>query len=123
MRPAVGEDAPRRLEHDRDRRLVVRTEDRAARVPHDAVFQHRLERPVGRDGVEMRAEEQRHAVRGRLDPRVQVPRVRPDLGAGVVLVHLEREIAKVRGHAIGDLALLARRAPERGQLGEERDDL
>ena len=122
VRPAIREHAPRRLEHDGHGRLVVRAEDGAAGVADDAVLEHRLERPVRRDGVEMRAEEERHAVRGRLDPRVQVSRVRPDLRAGVVLVHVEGEIAEVGGHAVGDLALLARRAPQRGQLGEERDD-
>ena len=47
VRPALRDDAPRRLEHHDDRRLVVGAEDRPAGVADDAVLDHGLERPVG----------------------------------------------------------------------------
>ena len=86
VRPALGEHAPRRLEHRRDGRLVVGAEDRPGRVPDDAVLDHRLDRRGRRHGVEVRAEEERLAVGGRLEPRVEVPHRRADPRPGVVLV-------------------------------------
>ena len=73
MRPAVGHDTARRLEHGRDGGLVVRSEDRAGRVAHDALLvDHRLDRAFRRDGVEVRAEEDRLAFGGRLDAAEEV---------------------------------------------------
>src|SRR5438477_249300 len=61
VRVAFRDDAPRRLEHDRDRRLVVPAENGAGGVADDAVLDHGLDRAGGRDGVEVRAEEDRRA--------------------------------------------------------------
>ena len=62
-RPSV-EDPTGRLEHDDDRGLVVRAEDRPGRVAHDPVLaDDRLDRPLGRDRVRVRAEEDRRAAR------------------------------------------------------------
>ena len=74
VRATLAQDQPRRLEHDRDGRLVVRAEDGPTRVPHDSVLDHGLEGPVERHGVRVRAEEDRSAgtVRAR-DPAVEVP--------------------------------------------------
>ena len=98
VRPALGQDPPHRLEHHRDRRLVVGAEDRPPRVAdHALVVDDRLDRAVGRHGVEVRAEEDRRAavLRGRLDARVEVPHRRADPCAGVVLVDVEPEVAQV----------------------------
>jgi hypothetical protein len=72
----------------------------------------------------MRAEEDRHApaVR-RLEAAEEVPHRRADLRPRVVLVYLKPELAQVERDAVGDLALLARRARERGEIGEELDDV
>ena len=51
------------------------------------------------------------------------PIVEPTFGAGVVLVGLEPERAQVVEHAVGDGPLLARRARQRRQLDEEREDV
>src|SRR5205814_4742978 len=72
VRAALGERTPGPFEHRRDGGLVVRAEDGAARVAHDTVLDHRLERPLRGHGVEVRAEEDRSAaVAARLDPAVQ----------------------------------------------------
>ena len=57
----------------------------------------RLHRALGRNRVEMRAEEDRRAaaVPVRLDAAVEVPHVRADLRAGVVLVDGQAEVAEV----------------------------
>ena len=57
VRPPLRDDPPRGLDHRRDRRLVVRAEDRAAGVADDAVLDDGLDRPLRRNGVEVRAEE------------------------------------------------------------------
>src|SRR2546430_14454503 len=58
VRAALGKRASGRVEHRRDRGLVVAAEDRAARVPNDAVVYDRFERAVGRHGVEVRRSEE-----------------------------------------------------------------
>ena len=50
-----------RLEHRRDGGLVVGAEDRPGRVADDAVLDDRLDRPLRRHRVEVRAEEERRA--------------------------------------------------------------
>ena len=110
MRPVLDEHAARRLEHRHDRGLVVAAEDRPARVPHDPVLDDRLDRVGGRDGVEVRAEEERLARRGRLERDVEVAHRRADSGPGAVLVGPQAAVREVADHAIGDRALLARRA-------------
>ncbi len=73
------DDAPNGLEHDSDRSLVVRTKDRSAGIPHDPVLDHRLERPVGGNRVEVRAEEDRRSFRGTArDTAVDVAHRRAD---------------------------------------------
>ena len=47
----------------------------------------------------------------------------PVVDDGVVLVDVEAEIAHVRRNDVGDLALLARRTAERGQLEKELEYL
>jgi hypothetical protein len=46
-----------------------------------------------------------------------------DPRTGVVLVDLEREGLEIRADPVGDRALLARWARDRGQLGEELEDV
>ena len=73
----------------------------------------------------MGAEEERRAgvaVRGSIRQRM-LPIVEPILPADVVLVGLEPERAQVVEHAVGDGPLLPRRARQRGQLEEEREDV
>jgi hypothetical protein len=67
----------------------------------------------------VRAEEDRHALGRRLEPCVEVSGGRPDDLARAVLVDVEPEPAQVARDDVGDGALLARRAAERGQLEEE----
>jgi hypothetical protein len=56
VREPSCDDAPDGLDHRRDRSLVVGAEDRPRRVPDDAVLDDRLDRPLRRHSVEMRAE-------------------------------------------------------------------
>ena len=121
VRSPLLDDPSRRLDHRRDRRLVVRAEDRPAGVPDDAVLaDDRLERPRGRHGVEVRAEEDRRpALDAARQPAQQVPDRRARRRAGVVLVDLEPERTQLSDHAVGDRALLSRRALDRSQLEEE----
>jgi len=107
-----------------DRRLVVRAQDRSGGVPHDPVLDHRLDRGLGRHGVEMCTEEERRpSSAGRLQTRIEVSRVGPDPRTGVVLVHVDAEPSQVRRNAIGDNALLTRRARQRGELREELENV
>ena len=123
VRPVLRQDAARRLEHHGDGRLVVGAEDRSRRVANDAVLEDGLDPGLRRNGVQVRAQEERRPAVGRLDPRVEVPCVRADLRADRVLAHVEPEVAHVRADAIGDRALVAGRARHRGELGEQRDDV
>ena len=123
VRSVLGKDPASAFEHRRDGRLVVRAEDRAGRVAHDAVLDHRLDRALGRNRVEMCAQEDGVAAVRRFQAAVDVADVRADLRARVVLVHRQAEIAQVADHDVGNRALLARRARERRQLGEKVDDL
>jgi hypothetical protein len=123
VRPVLGEHAPRRVEHRGDGRLVVGSEDRAAGVPHQALLDDGLDRPDRRNGVEVRAEEDRRPLGRRLDAGEDVPDRRLDRGPGVVLVRREAEVAEVRGHDVGDGALLPGWARDRGQLGEKVEHL
>jgi len=88
VRPVFGEHAPDSFEHRDDRRLVVGAEDRAAGVPDDTVVDNRLHRPGRRHRVEVRAEEERCPLGGRLEPRVDVAHRRTDRRPAVVLVRL-----------------------------------
>ena len=124
VRPPLGHDPPRRLEHHGDRRLVVGPEDRAAGVPDDAVLDDRLERPGGRNRVEMGAEEDRRPLAAAPGQAAEdVPHRRADRRAGLVLVPLEPDVAELREHAVGDGPLLARRARDRAELEEEAEDV
>ena len=123
VRAALGEHAPRRLEHDGDGGLVVGAENRAGAVANDAVLDHRLDRSGRRHRVQVRTEEERLALGARLDPGVEIPDLRARLRAGVVLVDLEAAVAEIRGDHVCDGALLAGRARERGELQEEREDV
>ena len=119
VRKVLAEHAPHALEHRRNRRLVVAAEDRAARVADDAVLDDRLELPVGRHRVHVRAEEERRPLGGRLDPRVDVARGRADLRAAGIFVRLEPETAQIAEHDVRDAAFLARWARDRGKLEEK----
>jgi hypothetical protein len=124
VRATLVEDARDCNEHDRDGRLVIRAQDRAARVAEHAVLEHGLERAVERHGVQVRAEEDRRPSRvRRLEAAVHVPCGRADFGARLVLRRLEPEPAQVSQHAIGHLPFLTRRAGHADQLVEERRDL
>ena len=124
VRTALGEHAPRGLEHRRHRRFVVRAEDRPGRVPDDSlVVDDRLDPTHRLHRIEVRAEEDRRPGGRRLEPRVQVSDGGADLGARPVLVHVERTVAQVRRDDVGDRPLLTGRARDRRQLGEELEDL
>ena len=122
--PPFLEDAPRRLEHDDDCRLVVRAEDRPRGVAHDAILDDRVDRGFRRHRVRMRTEEDRRsslAVRGR-QVAVDVPGVAVERPGRGVLVPLETELGEVGADPIGDRALAPRRARERAELQEEVDE-
>ncbi len=122
--PPLGDEPAHRSEHHRDRGLVVRAKDRPARVPDEPVLEHGLDRAVGRDRVEMGAQEDRRSLR-RLarNTREDVAHRRADGGARVVLVPREADRLELRDHAIGDGPLLTRRARDRGQFEEETGDV
>jgi tripeptide aminopeptidase len=98
-------------------------EDGRQAVAHDAVLHHRLDRVDGRDGVQVGTEEERLSVPGRLEGDVDVPHGRVDRGARVVLGRLEPEVVQVPEHAVGDGALLPRRAGNGCELQEEVEGL
>ena len=123
VRAALGEEAPRRVEHRRDRRLVVAAEDALVAVADDPVLDDRLDRRDRRHGVEVGAEEERLAVGGRLERDVEVAHRRADLAAGAVLVGPQAAIAEVVEHPVGDGALLAGGARESGELEEQLEDV
>ena len=71
----------------------------------------------------MRAEEDRQAgVARRLEATEEIAGRRADALTCVVLAHVQPEAAQVLGYAVGDGALLARWARQRGELREEVDD-
>ena len=114
VRSPVGDDSPGRLDHRDDGGLVVGAEDRATCVPDDAVLDDRLERALRRNRVEVRAEEEGHAaVDASGQAAEQVARIRPDPGAGVVLLDLEPDRPKLGGDPICDGPLVAWRARDR----------
>ena len=123
MRPALAQDPARRLEHHRDRSLVVGAEDRSGGVADDAVFHDGLDPARRGHGVEVGAEEDRRAgaVPAR-QPTVEVAGARADRRAGVVLASVEPDRAQLGEHPIRDRPLLAGRARQRAQLGEEVED-
>ena len=123
MRTALGEDAPRRVEHRRHCRLVVGAEDRPGCIANDPVLDHRLDRRRRRHGVQMRAEEQRLPGRGGLESRVDVAGVRADRRADIVLVRLQPAVAQVPEHQVGDRTLVARWARHGCELREETEDV
>ena len=92
-------------------------------VADDAVLDDGLDRVDRRDGVEVRAEEERLALGRRLERDEDVPHRRADGRPGVVLVGGEPEVADVAEHEVGDGALLARRAGDGGELEEEVEGL
>ncbi len=83
-------EVPRELDHRRDGRLVVRTEDPAIGVLPDPLPQHRLDRGGQRHRVHVRAEHHPAGAAAR-DPREQVAAVGADLWSGTVLFDLEPE--------------------------------
>ncbi len=108
VRPPLLHDPPRRLDHHGQRRLVVGAEDRPARVADDAVLAHdRLELAVEGDGVEVRAQEDRHAPVGAPgQPAEDVARGRADRRAGAVLVPLEPHRVELARDPVRDGPLL-----------------
>ena len=93
VRPVLGKNPASAFEHRRDGRLVVRAEDRAGGVAHDAVLDHRLDRALGRNGVEMCAEKDGVAAVRRFEAAEHVADVRADFRAGVVFVNGQAEVA------------------------------
>jgi hypothetical protein len=72
----------------------------------------------------MRAEEDRLAGAAVcVQPAIDVPARRAHLLPRIVLVGLEREGREVVEHAVGDSPFFARRARQRRQLDEEREDV
>ena len=119
VRQALGEHAAHAFEHLHDGGLVVGAEDGAARVPNDAVGDHRPKRARRRHGVEVCAEEEGRSGGRRREPGVDVPHRRADLGAGSVLVGLESEVAQIAEDRVRDGTLLAGRARDGGELEEQ----
>ena len=122
MRPPLLDDPARRLHHHRERRLVVRAEDRATRVAHDPVVQHGLEVAVEGDGVEVGAEEDRHALDVSGQAAKDIPGRRADRRAASVLVPFEPDRVELADDPVGDRTLLAGRARDRAQLEKQVDD-
>ena len=123
MRPLLLDDPARRLHHHRERRLVVRAEDRATRVAHDPVVQHGLEVAVEGDGVEVGAEEDRHAAVGVPGHAAKdIPGRRADRRPAPVLVPFEPDRIELADDPVGDRTLLAGRARDRAQLEKQVDD-
>jgi hypothetical protein len=115
---------PDRVDHRNDRRLVVGAEDGARGVSHDALRDHRVDRPLRRDRVQVGAEEERGAAAvRRCEAAVEVPDLRPDRRAGVVLVDGEPEATELAEDAVGDGALLTRRRRDRSELEEQAHSL
>ena len=114
-----------RFEHHHDCGLVVGAEDRAGGVADDPVLvDHGVDRGLGRNGVGVRAQEDRRPpgpVRRR-DAAVHVPGVAVQPRGGVVLVPLEPQVGQVGGDPVGDDALAAGRARHRAELEEELDE-
>ena len=118
----VGEllvaDAAHRLEHHGDGGLVVAAEDRRVAVREVPVDELDLDRPGHRHGVEVGAEDDRRAPRGRgREPPDDVPAARADRRRRAVLDHLRPQRAQLAADDLGDAALVARR---RGDLAEAR---
>ena len=124
MRPAVAEKPSGRLEHDDDRGLVVRAEDRSRGVADDAVLDDRLDRRLGRDGVRVRAEEDRRSVSAvrRGQAAEDVSGIAVEHRRRVILVPLEPETGEVTTDPVRDRPLLPRRARHRAQLEEEIEE-
>ena len=120
MRTVLREHAPDAFQHRDDGRLVVRAEDRAAGVAHDAVLDDGVEGPGRRHGVEMGTEEEGRPVRGRVDPGVDVPHRRADFGAAAVLVRPQPEVGEIAQHRVGHPALFPWRAGNRHKLQKQR---
>ena len=114
---ALDRRAVREREQNRHGRLVVGAQDRLARALPGAVDQHRLDRALVRDGVEVGAQQHR-ALGAAGKPRQEVAAIAADLGRRVVLLDLEPERAQLRGDPVGDGALVAVLAGDGAQLGE-----
>jgi hypothetical protein len=117
----LADDPRRGFEHDCDCRLVVRAEDRSRRVADDPVLVYqRLDRPLRRHGVEVRAEEDRRPAGAvRIQPAVEISGVRADRRARAVLVYGDPEIAQIGGNEIGRGALGPRRRWQPRELQED----
>ena len=122
VRDRVAHDAADRLEHHRDRGLVVGAEDRRPAVDDAAVLDDRLDRPVGDDRVHVGAEEDRPARCGRLQTDVEVAHVRAGHRRGPVLLHSEAEVLDVGHDPLGDHPLLSRGTEDPSQFDEETGD-
>ena len=122
VRPALLDDPPRGLDHRHDGRLVVRAEDRPAGVADDAVLaDDGLERPLRRHRVEVSAEEDRRpAGDAARQAAEQVPDRRADRRPASSSSTSSPSARSSSIDAVGDRALLARRARDRGELEEER---
>jgi hypothetical protein len=117
MRAPLVHDALRRDEHHGDGGLVVRPEDRARAVVDDSLLDDRLDRTLGRHGVEVGAEEDRRAgAVGRLQSTVEIAGVGADRRARAVLVHREPEVAEEGADDVGGRALGAGRRRQRSQF-------
>src|SRR3954467_10909739 len=109
-RGALDAAAPRQLEDDRDRGLVVGAEDAVVGVLPAAVDDHRVDRDAAVvDRVEVGAQEDR-APAAAGDAREQV--------AGGVLLRPDPHLAQLRLHALGALSLMPERARDAAERGE-----
>ena len=113
VRPVLGHDPPRRLEHHHHGRLVVGAEDRAAGVAHDTVLHDRLDRP--RSAARCRGARRERAA----CPRLRRPGSRQRMFPIVEPTSHLRRPRPTRGRARRASATTRRRppAPRPGGLG------
>ncbi len=107
------------LHEDRDRGLVVGTQDRLAAAAEDALLLDHLDLPPVGNRVQVGAEHHPLVALAR-QPRQQVSGARFGRPGGVVLGDLHPQRSQLGGDGVGDLALLAGRAAD---LAEPREGL
>src|SRR5947209_7620669 len=114
--------APGKLEHHRDRGLVVSAEDRSVRVLPSAVNQRRLHRRFERHRVEMGAQQNALGT-ATGDAGKQISCVGADLRAGAVLLGSDPHPIELADNPVSALALVPRGALDPAQRLERLSQL